>query len=270
MKKRLFFILMLSLSVFLLLSAQTPTVRAAPNSAKPESFTATTGLEQFSSYRLNFTGEVDGTKDGKPSSGSLAGFLDVTNYPKAQHLRIDTTGDTFSTVAPLGKIEVYDINGTFYIQNPQSGSWITVPAFLVNVMLPDGVPSPEESIELPATAVPQPGTELVNGLVTQRYTFSSDDLAAEHQAKYDQVEGTIWVAVDGNYIVRYEATISGQFTDIAAEAEAKSGQFGNLLGGDLALLDEGTVTVRYELSDVDGNLVIEQPAGVGGFGFGWF
>ena len=119
-------------------------------------------------------------------------------------------------------------------------------------------------------AVPQPGTEVVNGLVTRRYTFDATDLAAEHQANYDQVEGTIWVAVEGNYIVRYEATISGQFTDIAAEAEAKSGQFGHLLGGDLTLLDEGTITMRYDLVDVDRDVTIGLPEGVGGFGFGWF
>jgi hypothetical protein len=268
MKKQTFLTLLFALSLLLWLPVQT--VSAAPDQIKPEPFTATTGLETFSSYRLNFSGEVEGIKDGRPSAGTLTGFVEATKNPKAQHLRIDTTGDTFSTVAPLGRIEAYDINGTFYVQNPQTGSWLTIPAFLVNAMLPEGIPSPEESIELPLTAVPQPGTEVVNGLVTRRFTFDAADLAAEHQAKYDQVEGTIWVAVDGNYVVRYEATVSGQFTDIGTEAEAKSGQFGHLLGGDLALLDEGTVTMRYELSDIDSNFLIELPAGVGGFGLGWF
>jgi hypothetical protein len=268
MKKRLFFIFMLSLSVFLMLSAQTQTVRAATNQGEPEPFTATTGLEQFSSYRLNFTGEVDGTKDGQPSSGSLAGFLDVTNYPKAQHLRVDVDGDTFSTLAPLGTIEVYDVDNTFYIQNPQDGSWITLPAFLVNTMLPDGVPSPEDSIELPVTAVPRPGREVVNGIVTQRYTFDADDLAVEHQSKYDDVQGTIRVAVDGNYIISYEATVKGQFTDAVAEAKAKSGQLDDLLVSDLSFIDEGTVTMRYDLLDVNNNFSIAPPKKAGGlFGF---
>jgi hypothetical protein len=261
-------VLLFALSILFWLPTQTAT--AAPNRVKSEPFTATTGLETFSSYRLNFTGEVDGTKDGRPSAGTATGFLEATKYPEAQHLRLDTAGDAFSTVAPLGRIEAYDVNGTFYVQNPQTGSWMMIPAFLVNAMLPEGIPSPQESIELPLTAVPQPGTELVNGLVTRRFTFDVTDLAPEHQAKYDQVEGAIWVAVEGNYIVRYEATISGQFTDIAAEAEAKSGQFGHLLGGDLALLDEGTITMQYDLVDVDRDFSIGLPEGVGGFGLGWF
>jgi hypothetical protein len=268
MKKRYFFMLLFALSIFIGLTAQPQIATAASNQVKREPFTATTGLERFSSYRLNFSGEVDGIKDGQPSTGSLAGFLEVTKNPKAQHLRLDTAGDTFSTVAPLGRIEAYDVNGTYYVQNPQTGSWLTIPAFLVNAMLPQGIPSPEESIELPLTAVPQPGTELVNGLVTRRFTFDAADLAAEHQAKYDDVQGTVWVAVDGNYVVRYEATVRGQFTDIAAESEAKSGVFSDLLGGDMRLLDEGTITMRYDLVDVDRAFTIGLPEGVGGFG--WF
>jgi hypothetical protein len=268
MKKQTFLMLLFALSLLLWLPTRTAT--AAPNQIKSEPFTATTGLETFSSYRLNFSGEVDGTKDGRPSGGTLTGLLESTNKPRAQHLRLDTTGDTFSTVAPLGKIEVYDVNGTFYVQNPQTGSWLTIPAFLVNAMLPEGIPSPEESIELPLTAAPQPGTEVVNGLVTRRYTFDAADLAAEHQAKYDDVRGIIWVAVDGNYIVRYEATVRGQFTDIAAEAEEKSGAFGHLLGDDLTLIDEGTITMRYDLVDIDRDFTIGLPEGVGGFGLGWF
>ena len=136
-------------------------------------------------------------------------------------------------------------------------------------MLPGGVPTPEESIEVPVSAVLQPGTEMINGVVTQRYAFGPDDLADELEAKYDHVEGTIWVAVEGDYIAEYEATVSGQFADVVVEAEAKSGQFGNLLGGDLSLIDEGTITMRYELLDANDSFTIAPPAGVGGFNFGF-
>ena len=104
-----------------------PTGEVQPAAAKSEPFTATTGLERFSSYRMNLSGEFDGTKDGQPSSGSFSGFFEATKNPKAQHLRVDMDGDTLSTFAPLGRIEVYDVNNIYYVQNPQDGSWLTIP-----------------------------------------------------------------------------------------------------------------------------------------------
>jgi hypothetical protein len=277
MKRYKAFMPVFTLVVFLLLPAQSGGVNAAPAisestpvaGAASEPFTATTGLEEFTSYRMNFSGEVDGTRQGRPTSGSLAGVLEVTKNPEAQHLGVRMTGDAFSGLAPLGSMEIYEVDHIFYIQNPQNGSWLTVPAFLIDTMLPGGVPTPEESIDVPVSAVLQPGTEIVNGVVTQRYTFGPDDLAGELETRYDHVEGTIWVAIEGNYIVKYEAAVSGQFTDAVAEVEAKSGRFGNLLGGDLSLIDEGTITMRYELSDVNDDFTIAPPAGVGGFNFGF-
>jgi hypothetical protein len=175
----------------------------------------------------------------------MAGLLEVTKRPDAQHLRIEMNGDTFNALAPLGTLEIYDVNNTFYLQNPADGTWLGVPAMLVDTLLPNGMYNPEDSIDLPVTAVPQPGPETVNGVVTRRYTFGPDDLAGD-SADYDAVEGTIWVAVEGNYVVKYEASFSGRHD--------------NLTAGDITLLDEGTISMRYELSDVNGDLSIEPPA----------
>ena len=227
MKKQKVFIPIFTLVVFLLLPAQTGSVSAAPSIREPasvarvesEPFTATTGLEEFTSYRMNFSGEVDGTRQGRPTSGNLEGALEVTKNPAAQHLGVKLNGEAFSNLAPLGRLEIYEVDNTFYIQNPQNGLWLTVPAILIDTMLPGGVPTPEESINVPVTAVLQPGTEIINGVVTQRYTFGPDDLAGELEAKYDHVEGTI--------------------------------------------------TMRYELSDANDSFTIAPPAGVGKFNFGF-
>jgi hypothetical protein len=248
-----------------------PPTQATRTTSKP--FTATLGLDTFSAYRLNLSGEFDGTRDGKPSSGTVTGFLDVTKQPTARHLRLEMEGETFSDVAPRGRMEAFELNNSYFIQNPRSGSWMTVPGFMVNLVLPDGVPAPEDEIDLPLTAELQPGQEIVNGLVTRRYTFGQTDLAQEVRTKYDHVEGKIWVAVDGNYVVRYEATVTGKSDHLKSTSQ----KFGRLIGGDLTLPDEGTVTIRYELSDIDGDVSIELPPGVGsrssGFSlgnlFGW-
>ena len=163
---------------------------------------------------------------------------------------------------PLGVVEAYNVNNTYYVQNPEDGSWITLPGFLVNTMAPDGVPTPEEGIELPLMAVRQPGVEIVNGIVTQQYIFGLDDLADQIAAKYESVDGTIWVAIDDNYVVKYEATISGQSSSLKTESLTMLASF---MGTDLSLPDEGTVILGYELSDLDGDTRIELPAGLGGF-----
>ena len=121
---------------------------------------------------------------------------------------------------------------------------MSLPAGLVYSMLPSDIAiSPEAYIDLPVTAVPQPGLETINGVVTRRYTFGREDLV--DGSSYDQVEGTVWVAVRGNYIVRYEATITGGLQSLVPDG--------------MELMDEGTVTMVYEVSDVNSDLTIEPP-----------
>ena len=218
-----------------------------PASQERIQFTATTGLEKFSAYRMMFESTFDGTRQNQPTNGTLSGLLEVTTNPQAQHLQVNMQGDAFSELALLGgKMELYDIGDTFYIQNPQDGSWIGVPAMLVDSLLPQDMYRPEDNIELPVTAVLQPGEETINGVITRRYTFDAQDMAGD-KSNYDQVEGTIWVAVEGNYVVQYQAVVTGQH--------------GNLTAGDIKLLDEGTISMMYQVTDVDGGFTIAPPQG---------
>ena len=232
--------------------------------AKP--FTATLGLDQFDTYRLNLRADIDGLHQGRPTEGRLNGSLDRSKRPDAQHLRLDMAGEVFEAFAPTGKMEVVDVKNTYYLQHPKTGNWMTMPAFLVDAALPDGVPALEDSIDLPLTATPQPGLTVVDGVVARRYTFGPDDLPPDVLSRYDHIEGTLWVAVEGNYVVRYEATIEGQFDFLQSEG----GSVASLIGVELPELDEGTVTVRYDLTEVNAPLTIQPPAGIGGFNLGSF
>jgi hypothetical protein len=208
-------------------------------------FMATTGLDEFSSYRMDYAVSFDGIRQRQPTSGSAQGTLEATNNPDVQHLQATLKGDTFSQLGVPETVEVYHVNDTIYFQDPQDGAWMGVPERLVSRFLPDGIPSPEDYIELPVTAVRQPGRRIVSGVVTQRYTFGREDLADGRN--YEDAEGTIWVAVNGDYVVRYEATLSGRHENLAA--------------GGVELMDNGTISVMYELSDVDDDLTIKAPQG---------
>ena len=219
----------------------------------PVPFTATPGLEKLQAYRMNFEAEFDGLQQGRPASGSISGLFEATQQPAAQHWLINTTGETLRQLVPVGSVELYSMENTVHIQNPQDGSWISLPKFLIDGMLPEGMSNPEDSIELPQTAVLQPGKEIVNGIVTRRYTFGPDDVVVDG-ADFESVEGTIWVAVDGDYVVKYEAVVTGQFDDFAV--------------GGMQFLDEGTLNMVYELSDINGEFTIEAPVESSGFNLG--
>jgi len=224
--------------------AQAASEAAQRGNSKPVPFTATTGLGTFSSYRMDFALNFDGVRQSQPTSGSLNGTLEATRYPNAKHMKVAMEGDASGQVAGLERAEVYEIGNTVYFQNPQDGAWMSLPAGLVYSMLPSDIAiSPEAYIDLPVTAVPQPGLETINRVVTRRYTFGRDDLA--DGGSYDQVKGTIWVAVRGNYIVKYEATITGDLQTIVPDG--------------MDLMDNGTVTMVYEMSDVNSDLTIEPP-----------
>jgi hypothetical protein len=213
-------------------------------------FTATTGLDEFSSYRMDYTVSFDGTRQGQPTSGNAEGTLEATKVPEAKHVQATVAGTSFGQLGVPGTVEVYYLNDTIYYKDPQDGAWIGVPERLVNRFLPDGIPAPEDYVELPVTAVRQPGRSTVNGVVTQRYTFDREDLADSRN--YRDAEGTIWVAVDGNYVVRYEATFSGRHDNLGAAG--------------VELMDNGSISVMYELSDVNDDLTIVAPKGARGLG----
>ena len=219
-------------------------------------FTATTGLDTFSAYRMNFLVDFDGSRKGQTTQGTMSGLLEITRKPQAKHWQMNMSGDTFGELSALGSIELYDFGKIMYIQNPLDATWLGVPAEMVKTMLPvpiDDMYRPEKSIDLPATAVLQPGEEVVNGVVTQRYTFGLDDLA-DSGTQYEAVKGTVWVAVDGDYVVKYESTITGEFDNLSA--------------GSMDLMDQGTIVMSYEVSDVNGDFSIQPPTDAQGLDLG--
>ena len=58
-------------------------------------FTATTGLDEFSSYRMQYAVDFDGARQGQPTSGTVEGTLEATNSPDAQHLQAVLAGELF-------------------------------------------------------------------------------------------------------------------------------------------------------------------------------
>ena len=220
------------------------TTQSISNSASAP-FTATMALESLSAYRLTFVTDFEGVRDGQPTSGRVSGLFEETKQPPARHWRLEVDSNAWADLTQLGPLEVYEIDDTVYVKNPKDGAWLAIPSAFAQAFLPNEVYHPQDSLDLPPTAVRLPGETVINGVLTRPFTFGLGDLA--DRSGYDGVQGAIWVAVAGNYIVKYEAVLSGRYDNSADDG--------------LTLLDEGTVVVVYEVSGINSDLSLAAPEG---------
>ena len=189
--------------------------------------TPTAGLSDLSSYRATLTVSFDGTNVGQPQQWSSSYTLLVTQTPPAQQLTMDTSGD--------GSAQVYraEVNGTHYQRqgdDPCVASAIAAPDTFAQQWEPAGF---LDSV----IGADEAGTETVNGVAANHYIF---DERAQGAAGFAKSSGELWVASDGNYLVRYKVVTTGG-----------ADYFGDGI--------EGTLTWDYELDDVNQPLTIEVP-----------
>ena len=88
-----------------------------------------------------------------------------------------------------------------------------------------------------------PLPETLNGLNVQRYHFTQEDLA-DPSFGYKQAAGDVWVSTDSNNVVQY--IISATLTTLPPLPNAH-------------LMDEGQLTLRYTLSDINADVTITPP-----------
>ncbi len=210
-------------------------------------FTGTVGLENFDSYRLKFNLEFDGLNGSKPAKGQVEGSLEATTDPPAKHLAMQMDGATVAELAgQTNAIEFYEVNGATYIKNPLDGSWISFPSRTDNP-LTKGFFAPEDIISLPKTAQRSGEPETVNGVSAYRYSFTEKELA-ETKYTYSGLNGKVWVAVEGDYVVKYEA---------AGQAKASPTD-------DDKMFETASVKIAYDLLETNSNLTIAPPQQDGG------
>ncbi len=99
------------------------------------------------------------------------------------------------------------------------------------------------------------GKEKLNGIDTVHYVFEIGDLLPDllqglengDQGTVESYEGDVWVAEDGNYIVKMELHATAK--DVPETDESGNEQ-----------LTTQTFTLTYEVTDVDAGITIELPA----------
>ncbi|MCB0213058.1 MAG: hypothetical protein KDJ52_27190 [Anaerolineae bacterium] len=224
---------------------ETEIVESASTESKEISLADTSGLENLSSYSISFVMSFDGQSGGQPSKGTVNILLEATKEPEATHLTMNMEGTTVDDLGGMNNMEIYNMGDTVYMySDAMGGQWISMPGGDSDAFSA-GFFSPDQNLEVPKSADCSSSTETINGIEAKFCTFDAADLEGVDDATYDSAEGKVWLAEDGNYVVKYEVAMKG-FKPGTNDMEG--------------LFDFGDVNMTYELLAVDTDVTIELPA----------
>ncbi|GIV83091.1 MAG: hypothetical protein KatS3mg052_0098 [Candidatus Roseilinea sp.] len=215
--------------------------RSAPTAVADETSSIPsieTGLESLASYRVRYTFSFEGKDDeGKERKVSLEFIQEAITESKDQYVRVAGVGIS-NTIPNTSVLEFFNVGGVSYTYAMDDGG-----AKCVSFSGSDPAPDP--------TAILKPGDMLgglnkarlvergitVNGVKANHYVVDESGIGF---GMFGKASGDIWVAQDGNFVVKYTGTATGKIP----------------LFGDNS---EGTATWEYQLEAINTLTAIELP-----------
>lgn len=225
--------------------ATTPTPAVAPQPAPDIDYRA--ALATLKTYRAHAVLEVFPAEATGLAPRRLEVTVEAVNSPhRARRTVIQglkgmaRPQDRYRTSDTLRFVEV---GGALYMST--GTTWLKTPA----------QNDPEQGILNPSQLIPDPQLftleargEAVNGVLADRYRFSDAAalayLAEEERAAISRVDGKVWLAQEGNYVVRYRAEAEGQAFRFAFSPAPFPGR----------------IAVAYDVTHINEPLRIEPPA----------
>lgn len=222
---------------------ETPTPLPSPTpEPEPEvvAFPGEIGLDQFDSYQVKTVMEFT-RPPGEATGDDITEqrqeiFLEVINEPQIWHqtMSIQSTGATETN----SQSESYYVNDVTYIKTLDN--WTAMSGLMGRSQFTGlGL-----YVHLPETALCNPETETVNNIPAIHCTFTDQDKLTE-SLDAEVVEGNVWIAEDGGYVLKYELT--------AEQLDLKGG-----FSGGYELFN--TYSLSYELVEANGDFSITLPA----------
>ena len=201
----------------------------------------------LSSYRATMTMKVSGTQGGEAVDSSLEFLMEYTSDPQAQHIQM--TGQGLEGVDPGGAIDMYQVDGTTYVQF--GDQWLSMPS--TDEMSADmGLIEPDDLLDDTCGWKQQRDTDY-EGIETLHFALSTEDAKECMTSKVwgevgdiTEASGELYVAKDGNYIVHMEMVLVG--TDLEAD-----------MGAEEQVLDDGRMEITFDMRDVNQPFTIEIP-----------
>lgn len=161
-----------------------------------------TGLDTLSKYKVDYSLKFEGTFKGNPSDWTTNYTMMVDKDPQTRLMTYTQSGlDSFS---PYQELEGF-MGGIYYSRATTESP----------CMASFSDPEMDPLVELPELAGKLPkinkmtssGTgEIISGIETQLYTFDASGLNSRSGA---DVDGKLWLAKEGNYLVKFEMSLAG-------------------------------------------------------------
>jgi len=188
----------------------------------------TSGLQSLDSYRSHFEMTFDGATGAEAEHWVYEMDAEYVREPFVQRvvMRVPDTEEGFEIVYIGDRQYIVLEDGQCISTSADEGEKMDSEIF-----------EPDDIIGGLENARRVRPDERVNGILCRHYTF---DETSVMWAGFAHAEGEVWVAVDGDYVVRY-----------ALQADGK----------DPTTEDEGHIEWEYEISDVNVPITIEPPPG---------
>jgi hypothetical protein len=183
------------------------------------------GLAELKSYHVSFHQDVTGTKDGKAYEHHT--HIELTRtFGDSDYLR-----DLQGTERTTSNFRAIQVGQAVYRWDSLQGSCQGGEGAL----LQDEILDPAELL-LPVLHTTRVGTETINQIPAIHYQF--DQNALPIMVPKPAAKGDLWLAEDGNYLIKYELTAQGNANGV-----------------------EGSESWTYELSQVNAVTAITLPQG---------
>lgn len=222
--------------------AARPTPAPASTEAPPENVTReikdiSGRLDTLKSYRLLFTFSFEGKDEqGKSQNGSIEILQEVIKESNDQHMRMTGSGDT----AQGDVFEFFQVGGTSYIYSSEGQDKKQCVGFSsdsASGAMPGEMFTPSDIVGGIDKANLVKRGETVNGVVTDHYTFDEGGVSF---GSFTNASGDVWVAQDGEFLVKYLGKATGKSDLMGQKAE-------------------GTFTWEYNINDINKVEAIELP-----------
>jgi hypothetical protein len=193
----------------------------------------TSGLQSLESYRSHLKMTFEGTTEGEAEQWVYEMDIEHVRDPLAQRLVI--RGSDMGDMGVGEGFESVQIGDQQYLVL-EEGQCISTSAGEEDAFDAE-IFEPEDVIGGLNNARRVRPDERINGILCRHYTFDEKSLAV---GEFSQAQGEIWIAVEGDYVVKY-----------TLQAEGKNPATG----------DEGRLEWEYEVRDVNVPITIEAPPG---------
>ncbi len=195
------------------------------------------GLDKLKSYQVNFTYGFDGKDEqGKTQKGSFTLLQDVITGSKDSHIKF--TGLSALGGIPTGAstgagdtFEMFQVGDTAYLNMGGTGpgaGCMGVPAGAAQSSSAMA-PKPSDMLSGFSGAKLAKRNDTVNGISADQFDFDQSSFGT---GTFTSAKGSVWIAQDGGYVVKY-----------TGQATGKEALFGKGT--------EGTYTWEYDLQNVN-------------------